>query len=210
MEEKPPSIPKKSEKLAILPGPYTFARLVRDEKHRKFEELLHELGDALAKVSKLYISKGFEHVLFTEPSLVVSPPKRKEWSTIVECYRKLKKQGIDDLILQTFFGDLNGALPSILDVPATSIGVDFFETEIESISMYDLGKLRFDCGCVDATNSLIERPKDIASFVKRVAKALDLENKGIAPNAPMEYLPRIVADEKLRAIAKAARLLGGD
>lgn len=196
--------------LAILPGCYTFAMLVKDLHYRRFTDLLYAVGDILTSVTRWYISTGVKHILFAEPSLVVTPPKDEAWSPIADCYRKIRSLGVDDLIIQTFFEDMKRAMPSILEIPATSLGIDFFETEVESVSQYDFGSLRVDCGCIDATNSFIEDATGVAGFARMVATRLNLRKIGISPNAPMEYLPRVVADRKLHVIADASRIAGGD
>lgn len=209
-DETLPKLKKGCECLAILPGPYTFAKMAKDEAYCDFGELIADLNAILAKAAKWYVSKGWKHILFTEPSLVVTPPKRSDWSLIEECYKVLKRTGAKDVIVHTYFGDASNILPNALDLPIDALGIDFFETELDSIKSFDFGKIRIECGCVDAENSLLERPKDVASFAKKVSKTLDLGSIGIVPHAPMEYLPRAVADEKVKVIAKSASLLGGD
>jgi len=209
-EETLPKLTKGYEGLALLPGPYTFARMSKDEAYGDLGELMAAVNSVLVKASRWYVSKGINHLLFSEPSLVVTSPKRGEWSSIRDCYKELRKAGARQLIVQTYFGDASKILPGTLDLQVDALGIDFFETELDAIKSFDLGKMRVECGCVDAENSLLERPKDVAAFARMVAKTLDLGSVGIVPNAPMEYLPRAVADEKVKVLAKAASIAGGD
>lgn len=188
--------------LAILPGAYTFARLARDERYRGVVRLMEAFGSVLHDICRWYIDRGCEHILLSEPSLVVTPPAPREWEALAACLTGLGS-GEVDVTLHTYFGDASAILPDALDLPVDGLGMDFFETEMDTLAGYDVGGVRLACGCVDAENSLIEESGDITRFAAGLVDRLDVSSIALVPTTGLEYLPRDVADAKLRSLAEA-------
>ena len=62
-------------------------------------------------------------------------------------------------------------------------------------------------GCLDLSDMAIETPVLVASRIKRALQYVKPEQVVVAPDCGMKYLPRDVADGKLRAMVEGARLL---
>ena len=62
-------------------------------------------------------------------------------------------------------------------------------------------------GCIDLSDMAIETPQAVVARVKRALPYVKKEDVILAPDCGMKYLPREVADGKLRALVEGARLL---
>ncbi len=104
---------------------------------------------------------------------------------------------------QTFFGDAEPYFSFLLDsVPTDDIGLDLTETEASGITPTSKGLV---AGVADARSSFVEEPKQLVNRLGDLpskTKALTL-----APSCDLRYVPREVADQKLRNLARARKAL---
>ncbi|MCH8950064.1 MAG: methylcobamide--CoM methyltransferase, partial [Chloroflexi bacterium] len=64
-------------------------------------------------------------------------------------------------------------------------------------------------GIVDARNTRLESPEQIAERIRSLSDGIDPENVHVSPSAGLEFLPREVAQEKLRLLAEGVRKAEG-
>jgi 5-methyltetrahydropteroyltriglutamate--homocysteine methyltransferase len=62
-------------------------------------------------------------------------------------------------------------------------------------------------GCLDLDDLTVESPAQVAARIRRALPHVAREDVILAPDCGMKYLPRAVAEGKLRAMTEAARLL---
>ncbi len=98
------------------------------------------------------------------------------------------------------------ALPELPDLPVDALGLDLYEEDLDALAGVDFDKA-LACGCVDARNSLLEAPEEIALQAARARDVLAPRDLFLCPNADLEFLPRPVAEAKVRALGQAVPLL---
>jgi 5-methyltetrahydropteroyltriglutamate--homocysteine methyltransferase len=191
---------------AALPGPYTFSSLSEDKTGGKTRDLILDLATVVSREAHRLEGQGFKLIQLNEPSLATDPPS-KEIAHVVEAAIAEIFRGLNaDTLVHTYFGHPGDSLEFLLDLPATFIGLDFYQVEVEALppGEFDRGLV---CGCVDARNSFLETPEEIASFAAKLRDRLDPPALLLAPNADLEFLPRTVAEQKLANLGKAVGLL---
>ena len=62
-------------------------------------------------------------------------------------------------------------------------------------------------GCIDLLDLTIETPEVVAERILKALRYMKPENVILAPDCGMKYLPREVADGKLRSMVAAAKML---
>ena len=62
-------------------------------------------------------------------------------------------------------------------------------------------------GCIDLLDLNVETPEQVAARIRSALRYMKPENVILAPDCGMKYLPRAVADGKLRSMVEAARML---
>jgi 5-methyltetrahydropteroyltriglutamate--homocysteine methyltransferase len=67
---------------------------------------------------------------------------------------------------------------------------------------------RVGLGIIDARNSKLETPQQIADRIRSLSAGISPDNIYVSPSHGLEFLPREVAQEKLRRMAQAVRETG--
>jgi methionine synthase II (cobalamin-independent) len=88
-----------------------------------------------------------------------------------------------------------------------AVGVDFVETDLESLSgPWGTGLL---VGCLDGRRSVLESVDGTAAFVRLVAERLEPTGLYISSGSDLELLPADLAREKVLRLGEVARLVKG-
>ncbi|HEX9640710.1 MAG TPA: methylcobamide--CoM methyltransferase, partial [Candidatus Krumholzibacteria bacterium] len=64
-------------------------------------------------------------------------------------------------------------------------------------------------GIIDARNTRLESPEQIAERIRVLGDGVEPDNIYVSPNTGLEFLPREVAQEKLRRLAQGVRMAEG-
>lgn len=204
-------MPKQIPWKAIVPAPYTFAKLAENHFYKDEKELMFDYAKALRSEVENLAKKGFKYVQLSEPALVYSStlPKAEELDAISEALKIAVKGVSVKTCLQTFFGDLSHFLPEALDFPVDHLGIDLYETNLDEIRQYTFDK-GVALGLVDSRNSLVEKPDELVTIAKALLKSIYHSDKCevfICPNCDLEFLPWERAKEKMKLIAVVAEKL---
>jgi 5-methyltetrahydropteroyltriglutamate--homocysteine methyltransferase len=65
-------------------------------------------------------------------------------------------------------------------------------------------------GCIDLSDMKVETPQQVADRLRRALKHVKPEDVIVAPDCGMKYLPREVAEGKMRAMVEGAKILRGE
>ena len=110
------------------------------------------------------------------------------------------------LALQLPFGNAGDVLGELLELRIDAIGVDFYATDVAALPRPFPKTLL--AGVVDARNSLLEEPEELAEFGRSL---LEYMNEGtqlhLVPNGDLQFVPEKIAREKVIRLGAAARIL---
>jgi 5-methyltetrahydropteroyltriglutamate--homocysteine methyltransferase len=191
----------------VLTGPYTLAALSLDKHYGGVRKLALALADELRSEVRALAEAGASLIQISEPAIVL---RKDDVDILCEALARLL-DGIDaEIALYTWFGDLNGILPRLLDLPVDTIGLDFARGPD---NWEALKGVRFDkklgLGIVDARNTKLETLDQIDDAIRRVSEFVPPERLYVNPTAGLEYLPREAAFEKLKRMVEGARKAQG-
>ncbi len=192
-----------------LPGPLTLAEASINEYYRSYwslltdwrskvlEPLIKELGKVGAKVVEIH-----------EPSLVWGGTKKTRVVAGVKELGKLikycKSLGIDVWVI-TYFGYLGRVGKYLSELSEAVVGIDCFVKGAKKTPqrlVRDYGIKRVMLGAVDSRNTLMEKPKELSKLAKAVARVSGVEEVYVGNNAPMDFIPEVVAARKLRRLGR--------
>ena len=108
------------------------------------------------------------------------------------------------LALQLPFGDSGDVLGELVELDVEAIGVDFYATDLEALPRPFPKTLL--AGVVDARNSLLEEPEEIAGFGRQLLEELEGELH-LVPNGDLQFVPEKIARQKILRLGEAARVL---
>jgi len=189
---------------AILPGPFTFAKLSQNESNISFPDLVDDLAHLLADVANELSRKGYGFIQFNEPSL--NTANQDELKLAKDAFETLKN-GSSSMI-QTYFGNIHDIITDLLDFPVDSIGIDFYANDLNDLTQHKFNR-GLSCGCVDGRNSLLESPQQIIDLITKVRTSIEPGGLYVGPNCDLEFLPYVVAEKKVRLLGEVRRQLNG-
>jgi 5-methyltetrahydropteroyltriglutamate--homocysteine methyltransferase len=193
---------------AVITGPFTLAMLSRNTHYPAAAPYVHALARALNAELRALAAAGATVIQVDEPALC---RHKEEYPLFAEAMRTVADGVTAKRILCTYFGDVRGVYPRLLDLPFDVIGLDFVAgpRNWDAIRSAPFTKeLQF--GLLDARNSRIEPVEEIVAAVRRMAGMVAPERLLLAPSAGLEFLPRGVARRKLRALVQGARAAEAD
>ncbi|MEM3874554.1 MAG: hypothetical protein QXU45_05425 [Candidatus Bathyarchaeia archaeon] len=206
-------LPRGTPWKAILPAPYTLARLSENKFYKSERELMFSYADVLKAEIESLTKKGFKYVQLSEPALVYNPlnePISKDTLADVKEALKIAVRSANvRTCLQTFFGDFSQILPEALDFPVDDLGVDLYETSLEKLKEHDFTK-GVALGLVDARSSLIEDENELFKVAEELTESIypsKIYDIFICPNCDLEFLPWERAQEKIRVVSRIAKHL---
>jgi 5-methyltetrahydropteroyltriglutamate--homocysteine methyltransferase len=197
-------LPKHNHKKAILPGPFTFAHLSDNRAYQSLPDLVDDIAHSLKAVVQALQRLGYDYFQFSEPCMCT--PNRTI-SDLETAKRAFETCAAGKSFIQTYFGDASRVVETLLDCPVDAIGVDFYSTTLESLKGHHFDKT-LGCGCIDGRNSLLESPGELKEIIAKVRDDLEPTDLYLTPNCDLEFLPRDVAEKKVRLLSETRRLLG--
>lgn len=189
---------------ALVTGPYTLAALSANEHYGSFGELVLALARELRQEVLALEKAGAPIIQVNEPAIL----KRKEDFPLFRQALERMMEGVAaEVHLYTWFGDIEGLFPHIMELPFSAIGLDFVmgPANYEIIRRAPFTK-KLGLGIVDARNTKLETVEEIVERIRRVTDVVALDSLYVNPSCGLEYLPRETAEAKLaRMVAGAQR-----
>jgi 5-methyltetrahydropteroyltriglutamate--homocysteine methyltransferase len=188
---------------AVVTGPFTLASLSRNAHYPSQEAYVAALAQALNAELRALTAAGAEVLQVDEPALC---QHKDAYGLFAAAMRTLLDGVKAKTILCTYFGDVGGVYPQLLELPFDVLGLDF----VAGHRNWDvIRSARFtkelQFGLLDARNTRVETTEEIVSAVRRMAEIVPLERVTLAPSAGLEFLPHGVARKKLRALVTGGR-----
>ena len=195
------SIATRELKAAVC-GPITFATLAIDTHYRSLEERTIAVAEAIAAEVGGLGAAGATLVDVEDPGLVFAP---RHVELAREAYARIARAGVP-LALQAYFFPADRILETIAGFPVAQVGLDVRSRQTTVLRRLDAVKDKaVVLGIVDARNTRLESPRELAALVEEALKLVSAERLWLAPTTGLEYLPHAVARAKLAALAEAAR-----
>jgi 5-methyltetrahydropteroyltriglutamate--homocysteine methyltransferase len=111
------------------------------------------------------------------------------------------------LALQLPFGDSGNILGELVELAVEAIGVDFYATDVAALPRPFPKTLL--AGVIDARNSLLEEPEEVAKFGRSLLEELEGELH-LVPNGDLQFVPEKIARQKILRLGEASRILKED
>ena len=188
---------------AVVTGPFTLAMLSRDDFYGNQDQFVMALAAALNKELIALAAAGAATLQVDEPSLLTHRDRFPLFRRAME----VLWDGVEaERALYTYFGHAAGVYPAILELPVDIIGLDFVAGagNWEVLRTAPFTK-QLGLGVVDARNTKMETPQDVADACRRVTQVVPADRVHVGPSAGLEFLPRKVARRKLEVLTEGVR-----
>lgn len=186
---------------AVVTGPLTLAALSQNSHYPSFRELTLAIARALNHELLALTAAGAEVIQVDEPALC---QRKQDYPIFADAVRLLTAGVGAKKVLATYFGDISGLYPQLLELPFEVLALDFvagyrnWDVLRQAPFTKELG-----FGILDGRNTRIEPVDEIVSAIERISKVVPPERLQISPSAGLEFLPRRAATKKLQRLAEA-------
>ncbi|MCW4014284.1 MAG: hypothetical protein NWF07_15035 [Candidatus Bathyarchaeota archaeon] len=193
---------------AVLPAPYTFVKLSKNEYYDNEADLLQDIAEIINKEIKALEQQGYKYIQLSDPALVYhkTAPRKDELPAIASAVETATSGVKARTGLQTFFGDITPVLADVLEWKVDDIGIDYYETDAEVVKEYSF-KGGVSLGLVDARNTLQEDPEELVSICNEVIDATSPVSLMVATNCDLDFLTWDEGQHKIATVAKVAQKL---
>ncbi len=186
---------------AILPGPYTFAKMSEDRYYKSEQKFTRAMAEILHQEAKALEHAGAPFIQFDEPALGFAKPNM---ALAVEAIG-IVTQGLKaKTALYTYFGALNGNLGSLMRAKVDVIGLDLVSSPKTIMNLKHVPiKKTLALGCLDGRNTKLESVTELHALFNVIRKILPLEQIYVNPNTGLEFLPHEQALQKIQRLQEA-------
>jgi len=180
---------------ALVTGPYTLAALSANEHYGSFGDLVLALAQELRQEVLALEKAGASIIQVNEPAIL---KQKEDFPLFSQALERMMEGVAAEAHLYTWFGDIEGLFPHIMELPFSAIGLDFVmgPANYEIIRRAPFAK-KLGLGIVDARNTRLETVEQIVECIRRVSDVVPPESIYVNPSCGLEYLPREAAQAKL-------------
>ena len=207
---------KKQVKITV-PGPFTMSQQAQNEFYPSDEAAAMDYAAAVNEEIRDLFAAGADIVQLDEPYMQARSDKARQFG-LKALNRAL--EGIEGTTaMHICFGyaavihqrpSAYSFLPELAGSLVRQISIETAQSNLDCSILTSLKNKKIMIGCLDLSDMNIETPEVVAARLKKALQYLRPEDVIVAPDCGMKYLPREVADGKLRAMVEAAQRLRKD
>lgn len=197
-----------------VPGPFTMTQQAQNDFYASEEDAAMAFAVALNEEIRELFEAGASVVQIDEPYLQARPGKARQYG-LRAVNRAL--EGIEGMTaVHICFGYAIGkhARPSgysfLSEMRACScrqVSLETAQSNLDTSVLTNLDNKIIILGVIDLADMQIEQPETVAKRIRRALPYVKAENIIVAPDCGMKYLPRAVADRKMRVMVEGAALV---
>ncbi len=200
-----------------IPGPFTMAQQAQNDFYKSAEEAAMDYAVAVNEEIRDLFAAGADIVQIDEPYMQARPEKAREYG-LKTLNRAL--EGIQgETAVHICFGYAAiiherpsgySFLPELSGSPVRQISIETAQSNLDCSVLKSLPNKKIMVGCIDLSDAKVETPQTVVARVKKAMAFVRPEDIILAPDCGMKYLPRDVADRKMRSMVEAAKILRSD
>ncbi|MCC7082989.1 MAG: hypothetical protein IT530_20170 [Burkholderiales bacterium] len=197
-----------------VPGPFTMTQQAQNDFYATEAQCAMDYAAAVNEEIRDLFAAGADVVQVDEPYMQARPEKAREYG-VAALNRAL--EGIaGTTAVHICFGYAHIAhvrpsgysfLPELAGCCCRQISIETAQANLDCSVLEQLPGKQIMVGCLNLGRMEVETPELVAERVRRALKYIPPEQVILAPDCGMKYLPREVADGKLRAMVAAAKIL---
>ncbi|HWI37188.1 MAG TPA: hypothetical protein VNU64_12110 [Burkholderiales bacterium] len=197
-----------------LPGPFTMSQQAQNDFYPSPAEAAMDYAVAVNEEIRDLFAAGADIVQVDEPYMQARPQPAREYG-LKALNRAL--EGIDGTTaVHICFGYAAviherpsgySFLPEFSQSPVKQISIETAQSNLDTSVLQKLPGKKIMVGCIDLSDMKVESPQTVAARLRKALKYVKPEDVIVAPDCGMKYLPRDVADAKMRAMVEGARIL---
>jgi len=197
-----------------VPGPFTMTQQAQNDFYPTEEAAAMDYAVAVNEEIKDLFAAGADIVQVDEPYMQARPEKARQYG--LQALNRALDGIAGTTAVHICFGYAAvvhqrpsgySFLPELAACRCQQISIETAQSKLDCAVLGKLPGKKIMVGCIDLNDMTVETPEQVAARIRRALPYVPKENVILAPDCGMKYLPRAVADGKLRAMVEAARRL---
>jgi 5-methyltetrahydropteroyltriglutamate--homocysteine methyltransferase len=197
-----------------VPGPFTMSQQAQNDFYPSDEAAAMDYAVAVNEEIRELFAAGADVVQIDEPYMQARPEKARQYG--LKALNRALEGVSGTTAVHICFGYAAiihqrpsgySFLPELAGSPVRQISIETAQSKLDTSVLERLPGKKIMVGCIDLSDMRVETPEQVAERLRRALKHVRPEDVIVAPDCGMKYLPREVADGKMRAMVEGARLL---
>jgi len=204
---------KKLTKITV-PGPFTMLQQAQNDFYKSEEEAALDYAAAVNAEIRDLFAAGADIVQIDEPYMQARPEKARQYG--LKALNRALEGITGETAVHICFGyaaiiharpEGYSFLPEFAGCSCRQVSIETAQSRLDTSVLTKLQDKKIMVGVIDLSDMGIETPQTVVERARRALKHMRPENMILAPDCGMKYLPREVADGKLKALVEGAKLL---
>ena len=197
-----------------VPGPFTMLQQAQNDFYASEEEAAMDYAAAVNEEIRDLFAAGADYVQIDEPYMQARPDKARQYGL------KALNRALDGItgttIVHICFGYAAiiherpsgySFLPELAGCSCKQISIETAQSNLDCSVLAKLPGKQILLGTIDLSDMKVETAETVAARIRRALPFVAAENILVATDCGMKYLPREVANGKMRAMVEGAAIV---
>lgn len=197
-----------------VPGPFTMLQQAQNDFYESEEAAAMDYAEAVNAEIKDLFAAGADVVQIDEPYMQARPEKARQYG--LQALNRALEGVQGTTCVHICFGYAAvihqrpsgySFLPELAGCRCRQVSIETAQSNLDTRVLRELGGKQVLVGCLDLNDLQVETPQVVADRIRRALEHIKPEQVVLAPDCGMKYLPRDVAQGKLKSMVEAAQQL---
>ena len=204
---------KKLTKITV-PGPFTMTQQAQNDFYETEEEAAMDYAAAVNEEIRDLFAAGADYVQIDEPYMQARPVKARQYG--LKALNRALEGITGTTIVHICFGYAAiiherpsgySFLPELADCTCRQISIETAQSSLDCSVLTKLPGKQILLGTIDLSDMNVETPETVAARIRRALPFVTPQDILVATDCGMKYLPREVANGKMRSMVEGAKIV---
>ncbi len=197
-----------------VPGPFTMSQQAQNDFYESDEDAAMDYAAAVNEEIKDLFTAGADVVQIDEPYMQARPEKARQYG--LKALNRALEGVTGTTCVHICFGYAAiiherpsgySFLPELAGCRCNQVSIETAQSKLDCSVLRDLPGKQILLGTIDLSDMNVETPEAVAARIRRALPFTSADNIIVSTDCGMKYLPRAVADGKLRALVQGAAIV---
>jgi 5-methyltetrahydropteroyltriglutamate--homocysteine methyltransferase len=197
-----------------VPGPFTMLQQAQNDFYKSEEEAAMDYAAAVNAEIRDLFAAGADYVQIDEPYMQARPEKARQYG--LNALNRALEGVTGTTIVHICFGYAAiiherpsgySFLPELAECRCNQISIETAQSKLDCSVLARLPDKQILLGAIDLSDMNVESAQTVADRIRRALPFVKAENILVATDCGMKYLPREVANGKMRAMVDGAKIV---
>ncbi len=197
-----------------VPGPFTMSQQAQNDFYKSAEDAAMDYATAVNAEIKDLFASGADYVQIDEPYMQARPQKAEAYG--LSALNRALDGVTGETIVHICFGYAAiiherpsgySFLGQLKNCSCKQVSLETAQSKLDCSVLEELDGKKILLGVLDLSDMTVETPDVVAARIRRALPHAPAESIVVAPDCGLKYLPREVADGKMKAMVAGAAIV---